>query len=383
MIVAGGNELSALFLGVCLALISSTVFQWLSDSDPLKRLDIKKWFAVTSVSLAVLAFGMAFLYGLSATTQIVQGKVTMAVVHLTNENIGVILVIVEVLLLVGVAGILLPLPFSNMSGLRSGGALISMRDVCRFLMMATVGLLLFAKLFANELSAFQGPEMSPNDWGILASVAAILTMLLAPYYAMKSTDIVATAMWLSLSHIGYAWQLWIWLNPKSITAAGFLQLSLLAPLFLLGLLSRTVRFRTGDGSGASAIGLWHRSPLVAGVFIVGLVSFVGAPATIGYTARYLLIQSSWSTIDLNSFGLWGYITFVACVVSSVLTVAAVIPWMRAIFTEGKADHSRDWRGMEKVMAIALACLIIGFGLYSQPLYSAASTLPTSFGFLQP
>ncbi|MEK7774894.1 MAG: proton-conducting transporter membrane subunit [Candidatus Zixiibacteriota bacterium] len=382
MIVAGANELATLFIGLNIATLSLWTFYWLVSSDERDRAVVRRWFAFAVTAGATLAFGMSLIYGLSASTQLVQSKINLAIVHLTRENIGVILAIAEVLLLVGVAGVLLAPPLAGKLSAESSDRIHPGVTVYRIAIMTTLGILLFAKIFDNNLSAFQGTEMNPNDWGILATVFASAAMILGAVFALKSTDLMSVVVWLTMSQIGGVWQAWIWLTEDGIVTAGFCYAALLIALFAVTSVIAIVRGSSADVDADSFAGLWHRSPLLGAIAIAGLVSMAGMPATVGYNARLLWFESGIVAIGRESLGLWGYVAVASGAVGTLVSLVAIFPWVKRIVVSSAQASPVEWRGAQRVVALVMVLAIVLLGLFASPLYQAVSGLPIAFGFLQ-
>jgi NADH-quinone oxidoreductase subunit N len=381
MIVAGANELAAMFIGVSTATISLCIFLWLTASDERDRVAVRKWFTFAIIATATLVFGMSLVYGLSASTQIVQSKVNLAIVHLTKENIGVILAIAEVFLLVGVTGLFLAPPLAGKLAAESSERMHPGVTAFRIGMMMTLGFLIFAKLFDNNLSAFQGIEMKPNDWGVLATVFASAAMILGGVFALKSTDLMSVIVWLTMSQVGAIWQSWIWLSEQGISAAGFGYASLLLAIFAVISVVALLRERHSGSDSDSFTGLWHRAPVLGAVAIVGLFSIVGMPATVGYNARLLWFSSGVAEAGPNSLGEWTYIALTAGAISTLLSAIAVFPWVKRIVQTTPITEPVEGRGAFRSVAFVTVLAIIILGLFSAPLDHAVSGLPLAFGFL--
>jgi NADH-quinone oxidoreductase subunit N len=380
MIVASANELTTIFVGLSTATLSLCLFHWLTASDDVDRAAARKWFTFAVIAGATLAFGMSLVYGLSASTQIVQSKVNIAIVHLTKENIGVILAIAEIFLLVGVTGLLLAPPLAGKLAAESTERMHPGVTAFRTGVMITLGILVFAKIFDNNLSAFQGMEMNPNDWGILATVFASSATILGGAFALKSTDLMSVVVWLTMSQVGVIWQAWIWLTEAGIATAGYSYASLLIALFAVISVVALVREEGPDSDADSFAGLWHRAPLLGAIAIAGLFSLVGMPATVGFNARLLWFGAGAEVIDQNSLGVWAYIALGAGAIGTLLSAVAVFPWVKRMVTSSPLTMPIAGRGALRSVAVVTVLGIVLFGLFSAPLFHAASGLPLAFGF---
>src|SRR2546426_9107297 len=121
-----------------------------------------------------------------------------------------------------------------------------------------------------------------------------------------------------------------------------------------------------DGWG----GLGARLPLYTGITTMAMLASLGLPALMGFVAEFFIF--------VGSFGIFPYLTVVA--VTGVVFTAAVFLWtIQRIFL---GPFNERWAGIpdldtrEKISLVALAVLMVVFGLYPKPLlvlFKAAMT----------
>jgi len=192
---------------------------------------------------------------------------------------------------------------------------------------------------------------------------------------------MSVVVWLAMSQVGAIWQSWIWMTEAGIATAGFSYASLLIAFFAVVSIVALVREQRSDSDSNLFAGLWHRSPILGAITIAGLFSLVGMPATVGYNARLLWFTSGIGVIDQNSLGVWAYVALSAGAVGTLLSAIAVFPWVRRIVMPSQNMLPVPGRGALRSVALVTVIGIILFGLFSAPLYHAASGLPLAFGFL--
>ena len=117
-----------------------------------------KYFVIGAFSSAILLYGMSLLYGISGTTELLQMRLNIAAFHLTFREIGVVVLLANVLLLAGVGFKLALPPFHQWAPDVYEGA---PTPVAAFLSVGSkaAGLVAFAKLFLLALPAFYGAEI--------------------------------------------------------------------------------------------------------------------------------------------------------------------------------------------------------------------------------
>ena len=153
MFLASSNETLSLYIGLELTTIPLFVLAAFFKDDRQSVESGIKYFVVGAFSSALFLYGLSFLYGLAGTTDLNQMKINLALAHLTFREIGVILVLANVLLLAGLGFKLGLPPFHQWVPDVYEGA---PTPIAAFLSVGSkaAGLIAFAKIFVLGLYAF-------------------------------------------------------------------------------------------------------------------------------------------------------------------------------------------------------------------------------------
>ncbi|TET95859.1 MAG: NADH-quinone oxidoreductase subunit N [Candidatus Zixiibacteriota bacterium] len=382
MFLSSSNELLSLYIGLELTTIPLFVLAAFFKDDKLSVEAGIKYFVVGAFSSALLLYGLSFLYGLSGTTDIVQMKINLAITHLTFKNIGLILSLAVVLLVAGIGFKLALPPFHQWAPDVYEG---SPTPIAAFLSVGSkaAGLVAFAKIFLNGLSAFHGPEMAPNDWGKLVGLLACLALIIGNVLAIRQSNIKRMLAYSSIAHVGYIMIGMVAMNELGIASVGFY---LFAYLFAnMGAFGVVAIFEDKSGSCqiASYAGLSKTSPFLSISMTVFLLSLVGIPPLAGFLAKYYVFAAAIKVASSDPAFSWMYWLVGIGLLTAVFSLYYYANVIKEMYFSAELSPYRI-----SFSAPAMSVLLIGligvflFGLYPEPILQFASKMSLVFGFVQ-
>jgi NADH-quinone oxidoreductase subunit M len=160
-------------------------------------------------------------------------------------------------------------------------------------------------------------------------------------------------------------------NTVGMTGALCVWLSASVSLGGLGLIMRVIEARIGRVSLDRYYGLYEHLPLLAALFLLTGLSSIGFPGTIGFIGMELLVEGTVEFYPLVG----GLVVFAAA-----LNGIAILRAYFRVFTGTRhvATISLSPRPAERFAAIALSIVVLGGGLWPQPMvrsrYHAADAL---------
>jgi NADH-quinone oxidoreductase subunit M len=198
------------------------------------------------------------------------------------------------------------------------------------------------------------------DW-VLHSIGIIslLTAVYAAGMALVQRDVRRFFAYLFLSHASLVLVGLELHTAVSLTGALSLWFSVVLSLGGFGLVLRALEGRYGRLTLLEHHGLYEHSPALAvGFLLTGLAS-VGFPGTLGFAATDMLVDGA---VTANLF------VGVAVVATAALNGIAVVRAYLLLFTGARrlATVSLTIGLRERVVALTLAALILGGGLFPQP-----------------
>ena len=196
------------------------------------------------------------------------------------------------------------------------------------------------------------------------SLAAMFVGSLAAIY---QTDLKRLLAYSSVAQIGYMTLGLSMANATGLTG-GLLHLFnhalMKGGLFLV---AACVVFRVGSSTISDLRGLAHRMPLTAAAFVVGGLSLVGVPGTVGFISKWYLVLGA---LERNSY-------FVAFLILMSSLLAAVYVWRVVEVMISQAPDKDEVRADAPVPMLFPTWILIGatvfFGLHAEWSVSVAST----------
>ncbi len=383
MFLASSNELLSLYIGLELTTIPLFVLAAFFKDDKLSVEAGIKYLIMGALSSALLLYGLSFLYGMSGTTDLVQMKINLAITHLTFKNIGLILSLAIVLIIAGIGFKLALPPFHQWAPDVYEG---SPTPIAAFLSVGSkaAGVVAFAKIFLNGLSAFYGSEMAPNDWGMLAGLLACLALIIGNVAAIRQTNIKRMLAYSSIAHVGYIMIGMVAVNELGIASVGFY---LFVYMFAnMGAFGAVAIFEDKSGSCqiASYAGLSKTSPFFSIAMTVFLLSLAGIPPLAGFLGKYYIFAAAIKAAGSDSSASWLYWLVGVGMLTAVFSLYYYANVIKQMYFSAEPSPYRI-----SFSAPALSVIMIGlvgvvlFGLYPEPILRFASDMSLVFGFARP
>ncbi len=320
-----------------------------------------KYFLLGAFSSAFFLFGMAYLYGYSAS--ITYTGIRESVVGGSGN---------DVLLLIGIAflsiGLLFKVgavPFHAWSPDVYQGAPTPITGF----MAAATKVAAFGAMLRIYYTVFANAQWS---WTPLLSVIAIITMLFGSLVAIAQRDVKRMLAYSSIAHAGFLLAGVIALNKAGLEASIFY-------LFAYGVATvgafavvTLVRDSSGEVTDLNRWkGLGKRSPWVAATFAGFLLAFAGIPLTSGFIGKFSIFSAAYES------GAKGVVF--AGVLSSAI---AAFFYIRVIVLMFFTDANQDGTSVQLPSVLTRATLVISIaitialGVYPAPLLNVISNLST-------
>lgn len=320
-----------------------------------------KYFLLGAFSSAFFLFGMAYLYGYSASVTF--AGIRESVVGGSGN---------DVLLLIGIAFVSIGLlfkvgavPFHAWSPDVYQGAPTPITGF----MAAATKVAAFGAMLRIYYTVFANAQWS---WSPLLSVIAIITMLFGSLVAIAQRDVKRMLAYSSIAHAGFLLAGVIALNKAGLDASIFY-------LFAYGVATvgafaivTLVRDANGEVTDLNRWkGLGKRSPWIAATFAGFLLAFAGIPLTSGFIGKFSIFSAAYENGAK------------AVVIAGVLSSAiAAFFYIRVIVLMFFTDPVQDGTSVEipssltRIAIIFSIVLTIALGVYPAPLLDFITSLAT-------
>jgi NADH-quinone oxidoreductase subunit N len=371
-VMAGANDLLVLFLG----LETLSIAVYVMAAMHVRRSESTeagfKYFVLGAFSSAFLLYGIAFVYGATGSTNLVEIR---AFLDTTLVGQDAMLLAGFGLLLVGLGFKVAAVPFHAWTPDVYQGA---PTPVVAYMASAVkaAGFAALVRVFVTTFGGYQ------SDWRPAVAVLAILTLLVGAVMALAQNDVKRMLAYSSISHAGF-----ILVGLQAATPEGTAAVVLYAVAYtFLAIGSYSVlSIVSGPGDRGTTLadldGLSSRRPTLALGFTLLLLAQAGVPFTSGFVAKFEVIVAA---VDADAFWLAG-IAMVAAVVSAFLYLRVVLamylgrPTASVDHTDGDETVDPDVAperlpvGRAAAVAVAITVAVtIGFGLVPDPLVDLAT-----------
>jgi NADH-quinone oxidoreductase subunit N len=349
MFLASAGELITLYVALELTTISLYVLAAYLKNELKSSEAGLKYLILGAVSSAILLYGISLIFGLTGTTLLKGIKMSLITKFLAYGEIGSALILSFVFFIAGFGFKLALVPFHMWVPDVYEGA---PTPITAFLSVASkaAGLVAFVRVFFESFLVFQ------VDWVLLMAVLAALAMIIGNIIALLQTNIKRMLAYSSIAQIGY-----ILLGIVAATSRGLASVSFYVFVYLfanMGAFMAAIAFSNTTGSDEikDYAGLSQRSPALAAMMAVFMLSLVGIPPLAGFTGKYYLfsaaIQQGW---------IW---LVVVAVLTSVVSLYYYVGVVRQMYFQTSAAEKPIT--MSTPLKLALIICVIGaliFGVY--------------------
>lgn len=367
MIMASAVELITIFLGLELMSVSLYVLAGYTRTRSASNESSYKYFVLGSYAAAFLLYGIALLYGTTATTDIRTISKIVAASGFDNP----VLIIGMALLVIGFGFKVAAVPFHMWTPDVYEGA---PAPITAFMSAGpkAAAFAAFIRIFMEALPSLQ------SHWTVLIWIMAALTMTLGNVIALVQDNIKRMLAYSSIAHAGYV--LVAFLSAGDLGISSILYYMMAYTFMNIGAFAIIIVL---CGKGEEKIyvqdykGLAYSHPYAAIVMSLFLFSLAGIPPTAGFMGKFYIFSAA---VKQGFVGL-----AVIGVINSVISVYYYLRITVAMFMED-SSLSKETTSPALIFSPALlaAIFISAYGVLSLGIFPSAyiEMVKQSFVFLQ-
>jgi NADH-quinone oxidoreductase subunit N len=282
-IMAGGNELIVIFIGLEISSIASYVMAGYLRDDKRANESALKYFLLGSFATAFFLYGIALIYGAT-------GSVNLTAIRTAQAGAGapspLFIGIAAAMMFVGLAFKVSAAPFQVWAPDVYQGA---PTPVAAFLSAGpkAAAFAIFLRIF---MTAF---EPIGTGWEPLVWMSALLSMTIGNFAALLQSNIKRLLAYSSIAHAGYVMVALTARTDIGVAAAMFY---LAAYAFMNIGAFAVVAHLSGKGERYQSIddfsGLAQKQPMVAAMLTIFLLSLIGVPLTGGFFGKFYIFKAA-------------------------------------------------------------------------------------------
>ena len=357
LVLCASSDLLMLIIGIEILSIGLYVLTAFARPRLSSEEAAMKYFLLGAFSLGFLVYGAGLIFGATRST-LFQGIATGIGLGPSEPGVSTqaLLVTGLGLLLVGIAFKLSLVPFHMWTPDVYEGAPTS---VTAFMSVGTKAAV-FIALWRLLNDAMPGLR---DEWGLILSVIAILTMIVGNFSALLQTNLKRMLAYSSIAQAGYILVAVVASSRAEIDGVQFslegVMYYVMAYAFMnLGAFAVIIAVAKDDQHvGFEDLkGLWHRSPALALAMLVFMLSLAGIPPTAGFLAKLYVFSAAIQTgfLELAIVG----------VLTSVVAAYYYLRVILAMYSQPATEHVSRQVSMPVGVVIAIAVVAtIQLGLF--------------------
>jgi NADH-quinone oxidoreductase subunit N len=290
-VMASANELIMIFIGLEISSIASYILAGYLRDDSRNNESALKYFLLGSFATAFLLYGVAWTYGITGTTNLMEIRRALA----TGGAPSVLLTgAAAALMFVGFGFKISAAPFQIWAPDVYQGA---PAPVSGFLSVGPKAAA-FAVLMRVYMTAFApiADQWVPFVWG-----CALATMIVGNFAAIQQSNIKRMLAYSSIAHAGYVLVAVTAHSEIGSTAAMFYLAAYAFTNFgAFAIVTHVARKGERFTKIDDFAGLSQRQPMIAAMFTVFLLSLIGVPLTGGFFGKFYIFKAA---LDANLYWL--------------------------------------------------------------------------------
>ena len=367
MLMASGNDLVVIFLGLETLSIATYVMCGLRRGDLRSNESAMKYFILGSFASAFLLYGMALVYGATGSTNIPE-----IASRIGTPNFPALLLVGGAMMIVGFGFKVATAPFHIWTPDVYEGA---PTPITGFMAAGpkAAAFASFVRVFVLGFPLVAGAQASGylhDSWMTALTVMAILSMTVGNIVAIMQNNVKRMLAYSSIAHAGYAMVGFIGAGAAKTTAdrdeaiasVAFYMLTYaitnLGAFAIVALLGQKNDRRT-DFEDYNGIGF--KSPGLSFALSLFMLSLVGMPLTAGFMGKVMVFRPA---LEAQSLML-----SILVVVAVVNTAVSAYYYLRLIVVMFFRERTSDWNEpkMPRPLAAALIITVVGvlyFGIFS-------------------
>ena len=282
MAMAGANDLITIFLAIELLSICLYILAGIAKTKAVSIEASMKYFILGSFATGFLLYGMAFVYGITGTTNLNDIKSAIDTVDSNRP----LLLIGMVLLLTGFGFKIAAVPFHMWTPDVYEGA---PAPVTAFMSIGPKAAAL-AALIRVLVVAFSSLHI---NWTMLLWIISVLTMTLGNIIALKQESVKRMLGYSSIAHVGYVLIGFVAVTENGVSAIifylaayAFMNIGAFTVVILVARRGET-RTRYQDYAG-----LFKAHPWLAVTMTLFMISLAGIPPTAGFMGKFYLFYAA-------------------------------------------------------------------------------------------
>jgi len=351
MLMSSAGEFITLYVGLELMTISFYILTAYLQNDKMSAEAGLKYLILGAVSSAILLFGISLVYAMTGTTMFTE--IAAAFTMQPALLAGIVLIIA------GFAFKISVVPFHMWTPDVYQGAPI---PITTYLSVGSKAAG-FAALVRVFMVAINGADIA-FDWSMLFAILAALTIIIGNLIALSQKDVKRLLAYSSIAQAGY-----ILVGVVAANTYGLKGVLFYAMIYVFAntgafAVATAVEVDTGKTGIEAFAGLSKRSPMLAAIMTVCMLSLAGIPPMAGFAGKFYLFAGA-----IQNGYLW---LAIIGLIMSMVSVYYYLGVSKAMYIgENQSDKPVSIGGGETIALWICLLATILLGVYPGPLSQLA------------
>lgn len=371
MLMAAGNDLVVIFLGLETLSIATYVMAGLRKGDLRSNESAMKYFILGSFASAFLLYGMALIYGATGSTNLTQIAGILKSPDLV-VNFPALLLIGAAMMIIGFGFKIAMAPFHVWTPDVYEGA---PTPITGFMAAGpkAAAFASFVRVFVLGFPLVAGVQASGylhQTWVTAIALMAMLTMAIGNVAAIMQTNVKRMLAYSSIAHAGYALVGFVGAGMAKTTQARDEAVASVAFYLLTYAITNLGAFaivtllaqrndRRNDFEDYNGIGF--KSPVLSFTLSLFMLSLLGLPLTAGFMGKVLVFRPALEA---------GNTLLTILVVVAVLNTAiSAYYYLRLIVVMFFRERTTEWHAPKMPAGLAAALIITAIGVFYFGIFS--------------
>ncbi len=340
MITASSSDLLSIYLGIELMSLPIYALVGFRVRDGRANEGAMKYVILGAFSSAVMLFGISFIYGLTGTTEISGIAEALRSADAQPAALGIAIVMLVAGFGFKIAGV----PFHMWAPDAYEAA---PTPITAFMSVAakTAAFVVFVRVFVDGFAPIV------EQWQLILTVLAILSMLVGNTVAIAQTNIKRMLAYSSIGHGGYALLGIIAATPEGTSSVMFyLLVYAFMNLGIFGVIVMMNRDKSGGELITDYTGLAKKNGALALVMLIFLFSLAGIPPTAGFMGKFYVFMAL-----INEGMVW------LAVVAVIFSAVAAYFYIRVIMLMYMKEPEREFsyaRPLSVLIVITISLIAV-------------------------
>jgi NADH-quinone oxidoreductase subunit N len=383
MFLSSGYDLIVLYISLELMALTFYVLVGYTKRERRSNEAGMKYFLLGAFSSGILLYGMSLLFGVAGSTNL--GEIAPAVARaastatdLAGPSMRPMVVLAMIALAAGLFFKIAAVPFHMWAPDAYEGAPTS---VTAFLSTGSkaASFALYARIFIEALGGMR------VDWAPLLGLVAAITIMVGNWAAVTQTNSKRLLAYSSISNAGYLLLGVIAANTYGYT--GLVVYLIVYTFMNVGAFGIIISLRRRGVIGDEVedlSGLGQKSPVMALMMAIFMLSLGGLPVTGGFIGKWFLFGGIIERGKAEGKN-WYYWLAAWAAVNTVVSFYYYVRFIRAMYI---GDREADARPLSlsaplQTALVVCAVAVIVIGVYPQPFINAAEAVAASLTSLAP